>query len=43
MPGVKRKAVDDLIQPDFHQISLDVETFLKVEKGYKPDSGVSRP
>lgn len=31
--------VDDFVRPDFHQVELDVETFLKKEKGWKLDAG----
>ncbi len=39
MPGLKRKAADDLIRPDFHHVNVDVEGWLKSEKGLKLDSG----
>jgi cleavage and polyadenylation specificity factor subunit 4 len=29
----------DFVRPDFHQVNLDVETYLKNERGLKLDSG----
>lgn len=29
----------DFVRPDFHQVNLDVETYLKNERGFKLDSG----
>lgn len=34
-----RDWVDDFVQPDFHQVELDIETYLKKEKGWKLDAG----
>lgn len=31
----------DFVRPDFHQVNLDVETYLKNERGFKLDSGES--
>lgn len=33
-----RDWVDDFVQPDFHQVELDIETYLKKEKGWKLDA-----
>jgi len=32
----------DFVRPDFHQVNLDVENWLKSERGFKLDSGESR-
>lgn len=29
----------DFVRPDFHQVNLDVEGYLKTERGFKLDSG----
>ena len=29
----------DFVRPDFHQVNLDVEGYLKQERNYKLDSG----
>ena len=31
----------DFVRPDFHQVNLDVEGYLKAERGYKLDAGES--
>jgi hypothetical protein len=34
----------DLVDPDFHQVNLEIEDYLKFTRGYKLDSGKqSRP
>jgi hypothetical protein len=34
--------IDEWVEPDFHQINLDIETHLKQERGYKLDAGKFR-
>ena len=34
--------IDEWVEPDFHQINLDIETVLKQERGYKLDAGKRR-
>jgi len=29
----------DFVRPDFHQVNLDVEGYLKTERGFKLDAG----
>jgi hypothetical protein len=31
--------LQDFIEPDFHQVNLDIESALKTERGIKLDSG----
>ena len=31
----------DFVRPDFHQVNLDLEGYLKVERGFKLDAGRS--
>jgi hypothetical protein len=31
----------DFVRPDFHQVNLDIEGYLKAERNYKLDSGTS--
>lgn len=33
----------DFVRPDFHQVNLDIENYLKSERGFKLDSGKSTP
>lgn len=33
----------DFIRPDFHQVNLDVEGYLKAERGFKLDAGKFTP
>jgi len=35
--------IDEWVEPDFHQINLDIETHLKQERGYKLDAGEYHP
>ncbi len=38
MAAVERKPVQDYVAPDFHQVNLDIETFLKTNKRLKLDA-----
>ncbi len=33
----------DFVRPDFHQVNLDVEKYLKAERNFKLDTGKSYP
>jgi hypothetical protein len=37
--GRSREPWSDLVEPDFHQVNLKIEDYLKFTKGYKLDSG----
>jgi hypothetical protein len=32
-------SLEEWVEPDFHQVNLDIETHLKNERGYKLDAG----
>lgn len=36
-------SLEEWIEPDFHQVNLDIEAHLKNERGYKLDAGESFP
>lgn len=38
-----RDWADDFVQPDFHQVELNIEKYLKKEKGWKLDAGKRPP
>lgn len=34
-------SIEEWLQPDFHQVNLEIENYLKTERGYKLDAGQS--
>lgn len=38
---VEREPWTDLVEPDFHQVNLEIEDYLKFTRGYKLDAGMS--
>ena len=36
-------SIEEWVEPDFHQVNLDIEAHLKNERGYKLDAGELSP
>lgn len=41
MAAPEKEQWADLVEPDFHQVNLEIEDYLKFTRGYKLDSGKS--